>query len=312
MYRKRLKGVYDLLDAGNNKKVIQEADKLIQSTQATSAQRKKPGQANYEGVAGYDERTSAVIAKALKCLALVRTGRKAESDELLDKLLNENTTDENALSIIMQYCKETQQLHKIVTFYENAANLCAANKPGSSEHEEILSSLFFAYVRNRDFAKQQQVAMKLYKQTNKMMYTYWNAASYVLMTKSQSLTDQQKQLYLQLAEKILQKAYDDKKMDFDGEFLLLLNILESGQKFEQALKIVDALVDSNLAKIGKINFKFEKRIAYLKSLHRWSELRAECEAYFSESKSSNLDDWPVYLTYFDALVELAKGNFIKF
>jgi hypothetical protein len=232
MYRKRLKAVYDLLDAGNNKKVIQEADKLIQSTTAAAAvgKKKPPAQAvaSYEGVAGYDEHTSAVIAKSLKCLALVRTGRKAESDALLDELLHANTTDENALSIIMQYCKETQQMYKIVTFYENAASACQASKPGSPEHEEILSSLFFAYVRNREFAKQQQVAMKLYKQTSKMMYTYWNAASYVLMTnQSSTLSEQQKQLYLQLAEKILQKAYDDKKMDFDGEFLLLLSILEA-------------------------------------------------------------------------------------
>ena len=305
MYRKRLKAVYELLDAGNNKKVIQEVEKLLSSASSSS---KKPVVVSSEG---YDEFTTFTIAKALKSLALLRTGRKQESDQLIDELLDTNTTDENALSIIMQYCKETQQLQKIVTFYENAANKCQKNKLNSAEHEEILSSLFYAYARNRDYAKQQQVAMKLYKLTNKMMYTFWNAASYVLMVKAEgvsSLSEQQKQLYLQLAEKILQKAYDDKKTEFDGEFLLFLNILEWRGKHEEALCIVESLVDTNLVKIGQINFKFEKKISYLKSMNKWTEVRETCEAYFGQPKSSNLDDWPVYLAYFDALTEILKGK----
>jgi hypothetical protein len=37
MYRKRLKNVYELLEAGNNKKVIQEVDKLVSNSSLTSA-----------------------------------------------------------------------------------------------------------------------------------------------------------------------------------------------------------------------------------------------------------------------------------
>ncbi len=112
MYRKRLKNVYDLLEAGNNKKVIIEVDKLVgQGTGGAAAKKKSTAVSNIRpGVAGYDEQTTLTIAKALKCLALIRTGKKADADRLIDELLDTNTTDENALSIIMQYCKETHQV----------------------------------------------------------------------------------------------------------------------------------------------------------------------------------------------------------
>ena len=200
MYRKRLKNFYELLEAGNNKKLIVEVDKLIASMPVASVHShshsggvpchghsasKKKGATSQDALVGYDDQASLIISKALKSLALVRTGRKPEADRLVDELLDSYTSDENALSIIMQYCKETHQLSKIVSFYENAVNKCEANPhvAGTPEHEEILSSLFYAYVRNRDFAKQQQIALKLYKQTNRMTYCFWNAASYVLLSK---------------------------------------------------------------------------------------------------------------------------------
>lgn len=100
-------------------------------------------------------------------------------------MLQANTKDENALNIIMQYCKETQQLGKIVLFYENAV------KNSVVFDEEMLTSLFYAYVRNRDYAKQQQCAIRLYKETSKRVYLYWNAMSYFLMHKYKS-TDSSK------------------------------------------------------------------------------------------------------------------------
>ena len=42
-----------------------------------------------------------------------------------------------------------------------------------------------------------------------------------------------------LAEKILQKAYKDKKMEYNGEFLMYLNILQSKSKFTECLAIIN-------------------------------------------------------------------------
>ena len=327
MYRKRLKNVYDLLEAGNNRKVIQEVDKLIVTSSANLANKNKKQivSENEKGLAGYDEHTTLIIAKALKCLALVRTGKKSESDTIIDELLNSNTTDENALSIIMQYCKETHQLSKIVTFYENAVNKCqkTPNMIGTNEYEEILTSLFYAYVRNRDFNKQQQTALKLYKQTNKMMFCFWNAASYVMMSRpdlnlehisaqssNADLKEKQKnEMYLQLGEKILQKAYEDRKMEYNGEFLLYLNILEERNKYEEALKIVEQFDEKeNLSKIGQIDFKIKKKLVYFRHLKRWMDLLNLSKEYISHESMANIDDWLTYQCLIDSLIELVKEN----
>lgn len=308
MYRKRLKNVYELLESGNNKKVIQEVDKLVASTANLSLNKKKPIP-NEVGLPGYDEQSTLIIAKALKALALVRVGRKIDSDFLIDELLQSYTTDENALSIIMQYCKETHQLTKIAVFYENAANKLEAEKTiKQQEYEEILISLFNAYVRNRDFKKQQQLALKLYKHTGKLIFSYWNAASYVLMARSESKAEQ-RALYLKLAEKILEKAYMEKRMEFNGEFQLYLEVLEALGKYSEAQRVIDNFEqDKHLAKVGHPNFKFMKQLIYFKNLNNLEQLKNHCEEYFMQCKSANLDDWTVYKHYFDCVVNKLKSD----
>lgn len=291
MYRKRLKNVYDLLESGNNKKVIQEVDKLVSG--GSHGVKKKP-LVSEAGVAGYDEETTLIIAKSLKCLALVRTDQRVEADKLLDELLSEGTADENALSIISQYCKETQQVPKMVKFYEKAVLV--------SNDEELLTSLFYAYVKNGDFSKQQQLALKMYKQTGKTVFCFWNAASYVLMSKLDTVSAQQRGLYLQLSEKILEKAFEENKMDFNGEFLLYLNILEARNKFTEALRIIqNPKLEEHWSKFGQVNFKFKKLVLYNTKMANWSNVQELCESFFLNSNLTNLEDWQAYLDYFNAI-----------
>jgi hypothetical protein len=320
MYKKRLKSVYELLEAGNNKKVIQEVDKMISASSAHSnkqSNNKKTGssESGQSGGAGYDEEATLVIGKALKSLALLRTGKKLDAERLIDELLDSNTTDENALSVIMQYCKDTQQLHKIVSFYENAVNKSKQNAAvaGSNEHEEILVSLYYAYVRNREFLKQQQVSLKLYKETGRVMFCFWNAATYAMLARISNATsanskpnetnEKQKSIYLQLAEKMLQKAYDEQKMEYNGEYLLYLNILEERNKYEEALKLIDEFdEEQNLSKIGQIDFKVKKKIEYYQKLKRWTELEKLVKEHISTPSEANLNDWQSYLHYIDSIL----------
>jgi N-terminal acetyltransferase B complex non-catalytic subunit len=319
MYKKRLKSVYDLLEAGNNKKVIQEVDKMI-SASASSSQSNKQSlkkaalNESNTGGANYDEEATLVIAKALKSLALLRTGKKPDAERLIDELLDSNTTDENALSVIMQYCKDTQQLHKIVSFYENAVNKSKQNTAmaGSHEHEEILVSLFYAYVRNRDFLKQQQVSLKLYRETGRMMFCFWNAATYAMLARignavsvSNKSNDDEKQksVYLQLAEKMLQKAYEEQKMEYNGEYLLYLNILEERNKYDEALRLVnDFNEEQNLSKIGQIDFRVKKKIEYYQKLKRWSDLEKLVRDHIATPSEVNMNDWTSYVYYLDSIL----------
>lgn len=79
MYRKRLKNVYELLESGNNKKVVQEVDKLMGAGGKGSAAQ-----------ASLDEEKQSIqtIARALKSLALVRLGRQDESENTVKELLD--------------------------------------------------------------------------------------------------------------------------------------------------------------------------------------------------------------------------------
>ena len=59
---RRLRPIYDWLDNGNNKKALQEADKVL---------RKQP---------------EFQCCRVLKCLALIRLGKEEEAEVILDKV----------------------------------------------------------------------------------------------------------------------------------------------------------------------------------------------------------------------------------
>ena len=67
---RRLRQIYDWLDNGNNKKALQEAEKVL---------KKQP---DFQ------------CCKVLKSLALLRLGRENEAQPVLDSVLNEGSTDD--------------------------------------------------------------------------------------------------------------------------------------------------------------------------------------------------------------------------
>ena len=75
----------DWLDNSNNKKALQEADKVL---------KKQP---------------DFVCCKALKALALVRLGREEEASPILDSILQRGTCDEGALQAMNVALREMQQ-----------------------------------------------------------------------------------------------------------------------------------------------------------------------------------------------------------
>ena len=75
----------DWLDNSNNKKALQEAEKVL---------KKQP---------------DFVCCKALKALALVRLGREEEASPILDSILEKGTCDEGALQAMNVAFRETQQ-----------------------------------------------------------------------------------------------------------------------------------------------------------------------------------------------------------
>ena len=95
--------ISDWLDNGNNKKALQEADKVL---------KKQP---------------DFVCCKALKCLALIRLSREDEAIPILDSILEKGTTDEGALQAMNIAYRELHQskLESKMAFYSSQENFFA-------------------------------------------------------------------------------------------------------------------------------------------------------------------------------------------
>lgn len=73
------------MDNGNNKKALQECDKVLKKT------------------------PNSLCAKALKALALLRLGKEIDSKQQLDTLLNAKPTDDATLQAMMLCYREMQE-----------------------------------------------------------------------------------------------------------------------------------------------------------------------------------------------------------
>lgn len=77
--------ISELLELGNNKKALQEAEKLLKKMPVLPC------------------------GRALKALALLRLGREEESNTLLKALAEEKPSDEATLQVLSFCYKETEQ-----------------------------------------------------------------------------------------------------------------------------------------------------------------------------------------------------------
>jgi len=192
--------------------------------------------------------------KALKCLVLLKLDRPDEARSLANELEalaasstrtappgDASNVDENTLTFLAQYYKDLREYHKVVSLYESAIK----REPTS---EELLCSLFMAYVRVKDYKNQVLIAQKLYKQTRKIPYHNWAVISVLLQIDENS--QQLKQtLYIPMTLKMLEKEFFDEnlqqtKLFGEIECLLYLYTLELKEDFLKALQFVTKHVDA--------------------------------------------------------------------
>lgn len=77
--------ISDCLETGNNKKALQEAEKVL---------KKSP---------------NILCLKAIKALALLRMGRDEEADTLVDQIAAENPCDDSTLQVMTFCYKEREE-----------------------------------------------------------------------------------------------------------------------------------------------------------------------------------------------------------
>ncbi|KAK2715089.1 N-alpha-acetyltransferase 25, NatB auxiliary subunit-like [Artemia franciscana] len=211
---RRLRPIYDLIDHMNNKKAIQELDKLL---------KKQP---NFQ------------TAKVLKALAYIRMEKYEEADHLISNVMDEETIEDIALQPLTMCFRETNKLDMICKVYEKIIKKEPTN-------EEYLTHLFMAYLRIADYKNQQRVAMILYKSKPKNPYYFWAVMSIVM----QAITgdpELARGVTWPLAERMIKKAAADGKIETESEVLLYLFILEIQGKYSDLKDVLNSPIAEKL------------------------------------------------------------------
>ncbi|XP_041972025.1 phagocyte signaling-impaired protein [Aricia agestis] len=265
---RRLRPIYDWLDNGNNKKALQEAEKVLKKTPTLQA------------------------ARALKALAMFRLGKAQEAYVVLDALSEEKPSDDTTLQAMTITYRESQQLNKVCALYEAAVKV----EPTS---EELYSHLFMSYVRVSDYRSQQRAAMALYKFAPKNPYYFWAVMSIVLQAKTAEDATK-KGILLTLAQRMVDNFISENKMEAEQEASLYIMILELQEKWQDILKFIEGPIYTQLVPGSRA----QASIPFLKKLGEWKRLNILCK----ELLWDNVDRWDYYLPYFDSVFELINNS----
>ncbi|BFF89387.1 phagocyte signaling-impaired protein [Drosophila madeirensis] len=269
LFERRLRPIYDNLEVGNNRKALQESEKLL---------RKHP---------------SMLCARALKGLALLRLGRYEESHGCLQAVAEEKPTDDSTLQVLSFCYREMEQLNKIVELYQHAVK----KNPGN---EELLAHLFISYVRVEDYKAQQAVALQLYKAQPKNAYYFWSVISVVFqgIRGPESAVPEKRKIYLGLAQRMVEKHIREGKLESEQEAFLYLHILKLQKKFQEAWEFLTGELCAKLYPGAPVSMKFE----LLKVLGNWRELNELLQQLLDADR----DRWDYYKEYIQSCFEILK------
>ncbi|KAF4526862.1 hypothetical protein B566_EDAN013916 [Ephemera danica] len=251
--------VADWLDNGNNKKALQEADKVL---------KKQP---NF------------LCAKVLRALALLRMGKNEECETILETVRTETPVDDATLQAMAICYRELHQTDKICLMYAAAV----AKEPNN---EELLTHLFMAHVRVGDFKKQQQTAMALFKLKPKNPYYFWGVMSVVMQAREVPEATA-RGLVLPLAERMVVKMVESGRVEAEQEVQLFLMILEMQDKIEEALQVLDGPLGERL--VSHLGLVHTKKAALLARLGRWRESHLLYKTMIRQEQ----DRWNFYCEY---------------
>lgn len=259
---RRLRPIYDCLDNGNNKKALQEAEKVLK------------------------KQKDLLCAKVLKGLALLRMGRHEESLSILNEVHKDSPTDDSTLQAMTICYRELHKIELIADAYEMAIKKDPNN-------EELHSHLFMAFVRMSDYKKQQLTALSLYKLKPKNPYYFWAVMSIFMQAMSAKDENIAQKVTLPLAEKMCQKFFDERKIEAEAEVELYLMILEKQKKYKQMLNIIESPIGTKLSTY--LDFLSRRKAELLKLQSRYREA---FDAY-KVLIENNVDQIEYYLELFN-------------
>ncbi|CAG8802328.1 18140_t:CDS:10, partial [Dentiscutata erythropus] len=182
---------------------------------------------------------------------------------------------------------------EIVKIYDNATR----KNPNS---EELSNHWFMAMVRNSDFKGQQQVALKLHKNFKSNKYLFWAIMSLVLQ--AENAPANQSGIFLELAERMMDKAVKEGKLEQTEEILLYLIVLLAQNKFKAALYVLEGDLGKKCKEDVEINRI--RNDLFLKT-NNWIKAIEMSKKSLTES---NPDDWNSYVTYLESYLHLLSES----
>lgn len=147
-----------------------------------------------------------------------------------------------------------------------------------------------AMVRNNDFKGQQAAAVKLHRVFKQNKYLFWAIMSLALQGQSGN------KLSYVLAERMMAKALEEKRLEEVEHMRLYLLILLDQNKSEEALSL---LLDSPLGQTSLRDPEVRQiKSELLRENKRWESV---IEMSQNALEKENADDWFQWLAYLDAV-----------
>ncbi|XP_024531557.1 N-terminal acetyltransferase B complex auxiliary subunit NAA25 isoform X2 [Selaginella moellendorffii] len=223
----------------------------------------------------------------LKALVLERLGKPDEALALCRQAKDMQPIDDMTLKALQLVYHRLGLLEESTLAYENACS----KDPGNME---LLISFFNCHVRQCNYVKQQQVAMKIYKHTGEEKYLFWAVCSIYLQVRPGNAAEKQ---LLALAEALLKKRIDANGLhDLEG-LRLYISLYLAQNRIEDALGLVKGEMGA-LFNIPIERLKLQGEL--LMQMHKYSDA---VETY-REILSISSDDWTAIIQFINASLEL--------
>ncbi|KIS65972.1 uncharacterized protein UMAG_06061 [Mycosarcoma maydis] len=278
--------IYNAIDTGNNVLAVRHADKVLQS------------------------QPDLALASALKALALVRSSKRAEADQICTKLVKRGLRkgEENALTPLIWTLGRLGRTDDEITLLEAAVK-------ASPNDESLARQAFFAFIKNKAFQKAQQLALKMHKSftgRNRAQgrfveeYFWWSILSYLLLARDPKAPGAA--LALPLSQRMIEKQIESKPLGLNDEeaLCLLLQVLIRQGKKQDAFDLV-AAQDSVGHKLCDRNLGLEfTRTDLAQDLQNWRYVEASCWKRI-DGGSRN---WAHFSGYLDAAEKLGKDHLV--
>ncbi|KAI8614335.1 N-acetyltransferase B complex non catalytic subunit-domain-containing protein [Chytriomyces sp. MP71] len=226
--------------------------------------------------------------QAMLAYATEKTGKPQEAVQMCRELisLKPAVIEDLSLQLISQCLRSARQFEDVVTLYANASSALPSSVEFATHH-------YMSLVRVGNLKQQQLVALKMHKQFKENKYLFWAVTSIFLQ--GAAVPAGQTNIYLPLAEKMLDKAQDENRISSFEEVYLHMMVMKAQKKHLGCVKLLSSEISTRLCKVEP-----ELKHLVLESLNAAEQTDSVLELC-RDGLREMPDDWRIYVIYVQAL-----------